>query len=194
MSDPRGRSAESRWHLGGSHNLENAIAAVAAARSAGVELEQAVDALSRFEGVKRRMERTATVGDIAIYDDFAHHPTAIRRTIAAMKRRYPGNRLVVAVEPRSNTMKLGVHNRELADSLEHADLVWLYRPDEMDEEFDAALEALGKKLRAFSDYDELASDMSTRVLAGDQVVFMSNGSFGGARQTLTAVLQRTRAS
>jgi UDP-N-acetylmuramate: L-alanyl-gamma-D-glutamyl-meso-diaminopimelate ligase len=100
----------------------------------------------------------------------------------------------VAVEPRSNTMKLGVHNRELADSLEHADLVWLYRPDEMDEDFDAALEALGKKLRAFSDYDELASDMSTRVLAGDQVVFMSNGSFGGARQTLTAVLQRTRGS
>ena len=194
MSDPAGRSAESRWHLGGSHNLENAMAAVAAARSVGVDLERAVDALSRFEGVKRRMERTATVGDIAIYDDFAHHPTAIRRTIAAMKRRYPGNRLVVAIEPRSNTMKLGVHNRELADSLQQADLVWLFRPDEMGEDFDAALEQLGKKLRVFRDYDELASDMSTRVLAGDQVVFMSNGGFGGARQTLTAVLQRTRTS
>ena len=138
------------------------------------------------------MERTATVGDIAIYDDFAHHPTAIRRTIAAMKRRYPGNRLVVAIEPRSNTMKLGVHNRELAESLEHADLVWMYLPAEMGDDFGAALAPLGKKLRAFRDYDELASDMSTRVLAGDQVVFMSNGSFGGARQTLTAVLQRTR--
>jgi UDP-N-acetylmuramate: L-alanyl-gamma-D-glutamyl-meso-diaminopimelate ligase len=207
MSDPAGRSAESRWHLGGSHNLENAVAAVAAARSVGVDLERAVDALSRFEGVKRRMERTATVGDIAIYDDFAHHPTdiaiyddfahhptAIRRTIAAMKRRYPGNRLVVAIEPRSNTMKLGVHNRELADSLEQADLVWLFRPDAMGEDFDAALESLGKKLRVFRDYDELASDMSKRVLAGDQVVFMSNGGFGGARQTLTAVLQRTRTS
>jgi UDP-N-acetylmuramate: L-alanyl-gamma-D-glutamyl-meso-diaminopimelate ligase len=132
--------------------------------------------------------------DIAIYDDFAHHPTAIRRTIAAMKRRYPGNRLVVAIEPRSNTMKLGVHNRELADSLEQADLVWLFRPDAMGEDFDAALESLGKKLRVFRDYDELASDMSKRVLAGDQVVFMSNGGFGGARQTLTAVLQRTRTS
>jgi len=194
ISDPQGDSAESRWQLGGSHNLENAVAAVAAARSAGVQLRQAVDALSRFEGVKRRMERTATVGDIAIYDDFAHHPTAIRRTIAAMKRRYPGNRLVVAIEPRSNTMKLGVHNTELAESLAEADLVWMYRPAEMSEDFDAALVPLGKKLRAFRDYDELVSDMSTRVLAGDQVVFMSNGGFGGARQTLTAVLQRTRSS
>ncbi|HSM30516.1 MAG TPA: UDP-N-acetylmuramate:L-alanyl-gamma-D-glutamyl-meso-diaminopimelate ligase [Woeseiaceae bacterium] len=194
IRDSQGGSAEARWQLGGSHNLENAVAAVAAARSAGVELEQAVDALTRFEGVKRRMERTATVGDIAIYDDFAHHPTAIRRTIAAMKRRYPGNRLVVAIEPRSNTMKLGVHNREFAESLEQADLVWMYRPAEMDENFDAALTPLGKKLRVFRDYDELASDMSTRVLAGDQVVFMSNGGFGGARQTLTAVLQRTRGS
>jgi UDP-N-acetylmuramate: L-alanyl-gamma-D-glutamyl-meso-diaminopimelate ligase len=87
-----------------------------------------------------------------------------------------------------------VHNRELADSLEQADLVWLFRPDEMGEDFDAALESLGKKLRVFRDYDELVSDMSKRVLAGDQVVFMSNGGFGGARQTLTAVLQRTRSS
>jgi UDP-N-acetylmuramate: L-alanyl-gamma-D-glutamyl-meso-diaminopimelate ligase len=194
MTDPEGRSAESRWQLGGSHNLENAVAAVAAARSAGVDLERAVNALSRFEGVKRRMERTATVGDIAIYDDFAHHPTAIRRTIAAMQRRFPSNRLVVAIEPRSNTMKLGVHNDELAEALEGADLVWMYRPEEMGEGFDAALVPLGEKLRVFHDYDELVSDMSRRVLAGDQVVFMSNGGFGGARQTLTAVLQRTRSS
>ena len=90
---------------------------MAAACSVGVSLEQALGALSRFEGVKRRMERTATVGDIAIYDDFAHHPTAIRRTLAAMKRRYPAQRLVVAIEPRSNTMKLGVHNDALAASL-----------------------------------------------------------------------------
>jgi UDP-N-acetylmuramate: L-alanyl-gamma-D-glutamyl-meso-diaminopimelate ligase len=194
ITDPGGRASESRWQLGGAHNLENALAAVAAARRAGVEPAQAVDALSRFEGVKRRMERTATVGDIAIYDDFAHHPTAIRRTITAMKRRYPGNRLVVAIEPRSNTMKLGVHNRELAAALEDADLVWVFRPAEMDADFDAALESLGKKLRAFRDYDELVSDMSRRVLSGDQVVFMSNGGFGGARQTFTAVLQRTRST
>ena len=185
---------EARWQLGGSHNLENALAAIAAAGSAGVPLDRAVDAMSRFDGVKRRMERTATVGNIAIYDDFAHHPTAIRRTIAAVKRRYPGNRLVVAVEPRSNTMKLGVHNDELAASLEQADLVWMYRPEDMGDDFDSSLQPLGGKLRSFGDYDELVSDMSKRVLSGDQVIFMSNGGFGGARQTLTAVLQRIRGS
>jgi UDP-N-acetylmuramate: L-alanyl-gamma-D-glutamyl-meso-diaminopimelate ligase len=190
----QGQSVEGRWQLGGSHNLENALAAIAAAGSAGVPLDQAVAAISRFDGVKRRMERTATVGNIAIYDDFAHHPTAIRRTIAAVKRRYPGNRLVVAVEPRSNTMKLGVHNNELADSLEQADIVWMYRPDDMGDGFDASLQPLGGKLRSFGDYDELVSDMSKRVLSGDQVIFMSNGGFGGARQTLTAVLQRIRGS
>lgn len=194
VSGPQSQHAESRWQLGGAHNLENALAAIAAASSAGVSLERAVDAISRFEGVKRRMERTATVGDIAIYDDFAHHPTAIRRTIAAVKRRYPGNRLVVAVEPRSNTMKLGVHNDDLAASLEQADLIWMYHPEDMGDEFDASLQPLGNKLRSFGDYDELVSDMSRRVLSGDQVVFMSNGGFGGARQTLTAVLQRMRGS
>jgi UDP-N-acetylmuramate: L-alanyl-gamma-D-glutamyl-meso-diaminopimelate ligase len=192
VSGPPSQCVESRWQMGGAHNLENALAAIAAASSSGVSLERAVDAISRFEGVKRRMERTATVGNIAIYDDFAHHPTAIRRTIAAVKRRYPGNRLVVAVEPRSNTMKLGLHNDELADSLGQADLIWMFRPEDMADDFDSSLLPLGNKLRSFGDYDELVSDMSTRVLSGDQVVFMSNGGFGGARQTLTAVLQRTR--
>jgi UDP-N-acetylmuramate: L-alanyl-gamma-D-glutamyl-meso-diaminopimelate ligase len=192
ITDPEGKSGEVRWNMGGRHNLENALAAVAAARSAGVSLQQALEALSTFEGIKRRMERTATVADIAIYDDFAHHPTAVRRSIAAMKRRYPGQRIVVAIEPRSNTMKLGVHNEALADSLAEADLVWMFRPQDMDEQFDAALEPIGERLRMFDDYDKLVSDMSGKVLSGDQVIFMSNGSFGSARQTLTAVLQRTR--
>ena len=192
ISDPDGNSATARWRMSGRHNLENACAAVAAARSAGITTEQAVDAMSRFDGVKRRMERTATVSDIAIFDDFAHHPTAIRRTIDAVKRRYPGQRVVVAIEPRSNTMKLGVHNDELAASLGRADLVWMYRPDDMSEDFDRALEPLGKKLRSLNDYDTLVTDMSKHLRAGDQVVFMSNGGFGGARQTLTALLQRVR--
>ena len=120
-----------------------AAALIAAAASAGVSLEQAVDSMSRFDGVKRRMERTATVADIAIYDDFAHHPTAIRKTIASARNRYPGQRVIVAVEPRSNTMKLGVHNATLAESLAEADLVWMFRPEGMDDSFDAALESLG---------------------------------------------------
>jgi len=192
VSNPGGESGETRWKLGGRYNLENAVAAIAAAQSAGVSLQQALDAMSRFDGVKRRMERTATIGDIAIYDDFAHHPTAIRRAIAGVKRRYPGQRVIVAMEPRSNTMKLGVHNAELADSLSAADIIWMYRPEGMDGDFENSLTALGDKLRMFSDYDKLVTDMSTKVASGDQVVFMSNGGFGAARQTLTAVLQRTR--
>jgi UDP-N-acetylmuramate: L-alanyl-gamma-D-glutamyl-meso-diaminopimelate ligase len=194
MTNPSGVTAKVRWHMSGQHNLENALAAVAAAHSAGVGFEQAVDALSRFEGVKRRMERTATVANIAIYDDFAHHPTAIRRTIHAVRKRYPGHRVIVAIEPRSNTMKLGVHNDALAKSLADADIVWMFRPPEMGVEFEKSLQPLGDKLRLHKDYDKLVSDMSTKVLSGDQVVFMSNGGFGGARQTLTAVLQRTRST
>ena len=193
MRGPGGQAAETRWRIGGTYNLENALAAVAAAASAGVSLEQAVDSMSRFDGVKRRMERTATVADIAIYDDFAHHPTAIAKSIRSMRRRYPGHRIVVAVEPRSNTMKLGVHNETLADALQDADLVWMYRPDGMPDDFESSLESLGEKLRLYDDYDRLVNDMSTRVLGGDQVIFMSNGGFGSARQTLTALLQRTRA-
>ena len=192
MRSPNGLNGETRWRLGGRHNLENALAAAAAAASAGVSLEQSLDAMSRFEGVKRRMERTATVGNIAIYDDFAHHPTAIRRTIAAMKRRYPAQRIVVAIEPRSNTMRLGVHNETLAASLDEADIVWMYRPPDMGSEFENSLAPLGDRLRLFDDYDKLVSDMSGKVLSGDQVIFMSNGGFGSSRQTLTAVLQRTR--
>ncbi|HSG98321.1 MAG TPA: UDP-N-acetylmuramate:L-alanyl-gamma-D-glutamyl-meso-diaminopimelate ligase [Woeseiaceae bacterium] len=191
---PGDRAADARWKIGGMHNLENATAAVAAAASAGVSVERAVDALSRFEGVKRRMERTATVADIAIYDDFAHHPTAIAASIQSMRRRYPGHRVVVALDPRSNTMKLGVHNDTLADALSDADLIWMYRPEELGADFEASLGELGSKLRVFGDYDRLANDMSKRVLGGDQVVFMSNGGFGSARQTLTALLQRTRGS
>jgi len=194
MRSPSGVAAETRWRMGGAYNLENALAAVAAAVSVGVSFERAVDALSRFEGVKRRMERTATVANIAIYDDFAHHPTAISKAIASMRRRYPGHRVIVAMEPRSNTMKLGVHNDALADSLKDADLIWMYRPDGMPEGFDASLDALGGKLSLHKDYDQLVNDMSKKVLGGDQVIFMSNGGFGSARQTLTALLQRTRGS
>ncbi len=192
ITSPRGNEATTRWTMGGRHNLENAVAAVAAASSAGVRFDKAVDALSRFKGIKRRMERTATIDDIAIFDDFAHHPTAIRRTLAGFRRRYPEGRILVAMEPRSNTMKLGVHNDTLADALGEADGVWVYRDDAMAKGFDKALKSLGERCRTFSDYDQLVSDLSTSIAHGDSVIFMSNGAFGGARQTLTALLQRTR--
>ena len=185
-------SAEGAWKLGGTYNLENALAAVAAAESAGISLQQAVDALSRFDGVRRRMERTATVSDIAIYDDFAHHPTAIRRTIAGLKKRFPGQRIVIALEPRSNTMKMGVHKDTLSESLQDADLIYVYRPDELSADFDSSLVNLGKRLQLFGNHDELLAALKSKLLAGDQMVFMSNGSFGAARQKLTMALQKNR--
>lgn len=193
ISRATGEFAESAWKLGGTHNLENALAAVAASTATGISLAQAVDALSRFDGVKRRMERTATVSDIAIYDDFAHHPTAIRRTLAGLRKRHPGQRIVVALEPRSNTMKLGVHNTTLVSALDDADLIFLYRPADMPGDFDKSLAAAGNRLQSFGDYDQLVLALSGKLLPGDQVVFMSNGGFGAARQKLTMALQQKRA-
>ena len=192
ISGPDQSVVEGLWRLGGGHNLENAVAAVAAARSAGIEPRAAIDALSRFEGVKRRMERTATVEEIAIYDDFAHHPTAIRRSIAGLRNRFPGKRIVVALEPRSNTMKMGVHRDSLAPSLEAADLVFVYRPTDMKDVLDDSLNSLAGKLRLFDSYDDLVADLNERLRPGDQVVFMSNGGFGASRQKLTLALQNRR--
>ena len=191
-SERGGASAEGSWQLSGSHNLENALAAIAAAKSAGVSLQQAIEAVSRFKGVKRRLERTATVSDVAIYDDFAHHPTAIRRTIAGLKKRFPGQRIVIALEPRSNTMKLGVHNDTLAASLKDANLICMYRPSDLAKNFDDCLAPLGDRLHLHSDYDELVADLAAEVQPGDQVVFMSNGEFGSARQNLTDALQNRK--
>ena len=187
-------ATQASWKLAGTHNLENALAAVAAVQSAGVGVARAVDALSRFDGVKRRLERTATVSDIAIFDDFAHHPTAIRRTLAAMKKRFPGQRIVVALEPRSNTMRMGVHNAALAPALEAADFVVVYRPTGLAPALDRALEPLGANVRMLSDYDELVAMLAAELRAGDQMVFMSNGGFGAVRQRLTRRLKDAQAA
>ncbi|MGB5734805.1 MAG: UDP-N-acetylmuramate:L-alanyl-gamma-D-glutamyl-meso-diaminopimelate ligase, partial [Thiohalocapsa sp.] len=144
--------SETLWSLSGSHNLENALAAVAAAASADVATADAVSALSRFSGIKRRLERTATVSDVAIYDDFAHHPTAIRRTLEGLRKRNPNRRIVIALEPRSNTMKMGVHNDTLAESLAGADFVAVFRPPDFDPAFDEGLSVLGDRLQLFATY------------------------------------------
>ena len=193
IKGPGGERHECNWKLGGRHNLENALAAVAASCRAGVSLSQAVEGLTTFDGVKRRMERTATVGDVAIYDDFAHHPTAIRRSLEGLRKRFPGQRLIVALEPRSNTMKLGVHNKSLADSLQEAHRVFVYRPPELGPDFEEVLRPLGEKVHIVAEYAELVSALATTVCAGDLLVFMSNGAFGGARQQLTAALRESQA-
>ena len=191
IKHPDGISVDCQWKMGGVHNLENAVAAIAAAVSVGVNFENAVDALSRFEGVKRRMELTATIGDINIYDDFAHHPTAIRSSIASMRQRNPGRRVLVAVDLRSNTMKLGIHNKNLANSLREGDFIWMYKPKDMNKNFDSSLESLGNRAQIYSDYDALVLEMSKKVKPGDQIIFMSNGGFGSVRQKLTNILKNT---
>jgi len=184
-----GPRQQGSWSLSGEHNLENALAAVAAAATVGVEPERAVAALARFEGVKRRLERTATVSDIAVYDDFAHHPTAIRRTIAGLRKRHPGQRIVVALEPRSNTMKMGVHNDVLAEALSGADRVVVFRPPDMDDAFAEAFAAAGDRVSLIADYDALVGTLVAELRPGDQMVFMSNGGFGAVRQKVTLALQ-----
>jgi UDP-N-acetylmuramate: L-alanyl-gamma-D-glutamyl-meso-diaminopimelate ligase len=193
VTGPNAERAETAWTQSGLHNLENALAAVAAASSASIGLARAAEALSRFAGVKRRMEKTATVGGVEIYDDFAHHPTAIRRTLEGMRRRTPGGRILVALEPRSNTMKLGVHNRTLAPALAEADLVYIYRPAELGAGFDEGFQALGSRARLYPDCEGLVGDLAAALQPGDRLVFMSNGGFGGARQKVTAALRGTGA-
>ncbi|MGB5244974.1 MAG: UDP-N-acetylmuramate:L-alanyl-gamma-D-glutamyl-meso-diaminopimelate ligase [Woeseia sp.] len=182
------------WQLGGSYNLENAIAAAAAAQSAGVDLATAVAALAEFKGVKRRLEQTALVGGIHIYDDFAHHPTAIRRTLEGMRRRFPNDRLIVVLEPRSNTMKLGVHDDVLGTALSGADQVIMYCPEQMQQLEAATRKLLRERFRSFPDYGELVLGVRDLLQDGDHVIFMSNGGFGGARQQLTHMLQSRESS
>ncbi len=190
MARRGGETCRGKWQLTGAHNLENALAACAAAASAGVSLADAVTALGEFAGVKRRLERTATVAEIAIYDDFAHHPTAIRRTLEGMQQRHPGQRIVVALEPRSNTMKLGVHNATLASSLALADHVVVHCPDELGKEF-AGIFAEADNVAVVNDYEALVDSLEQTLGRGDHMIFMSNGGFGGVREKLT---QRLRSS
>jgi UDP-N-acetylmuramate: L-alanyl-gamma-D-glutamyl-meso-diaminopimelate ligase len=172
------------WSLAGVHNLENALAAVAAARHAGVPLEIALKALAEFQGVKRRLERRGRIGGITIYDDFAHHPTAIRHTLAALRSQQPERRLVAVLEPRSNTMRRGVHQQLMADALAGADRVYFYTPAELQWDAREVLSPLGDKLSLADDIDALVARLGEDLCEGDEVVIMSNGGFGGLPRKL----------
>ena len=107
-----------------------------------------------------------------------------------MRQRNPGRRVLVAVEPRSNTMKLGIHNKNLANSLREGDFIWMYKPKDIDKNFDSSLESLGNRAQIHNDHDELVFEMSKKIKSGDQIIFMSNGSFGSVRQKLTNILKK----
>ena len=169
------------WSLSGEHNRLNALAAIAAARHVGVVPAQAIEALARFENVKRRMEVRGTVGGITVIDDFAHHPTAIATTLAGLRKRVGTARILAVLEPRSNTMKLGVMKQALPGSLVDADLVFGYGAA-LGWDLAAALAPLGAKARTFESLDALVPAIAAAAHGGDQILVMSNGGFGGVHQ------------
>jgi UDP-N-acetylmuramate: L-alanyl-gamma-D-glutamyl-meso-diaminopimelate ligase len=179
-----------QWELLGAHNMENALAAIAAARHAGVELRQALAALEAFQGIARRMQLRDEVSGIRVYDDFAHHPTAIATTIDGLRRRVGSARIIAVLEPRSHTMRMGVHRHTLAGALAGADEVWLYTPADLGWDTGEVLGTLGSRGHASGDVDALARELAGAARAGDQVLIMSNGGFGGLHEKLLAALRR----
>ncbi len=176
------------WGMTGAHNAENAIAALIAARSLGVSVDQAVAAIGQFGGVRRRLELRGTWGGVSLYDDFAHHPTAIERTINGVRHDMPDGRLLVVLEPRSNTMKLGIHTDTLAAALEAADEVWVYQPADLGWNPARVLGSL-RQVQVSDDIDAIAASVVARAVPGDQLVVMSNGGFGGIHGLLEAGLR-----
>ncbi|MDB5905183.1 MAG: UDP-N-acetylmuramate:L-alanyl-gamma-D-glutamyl-meso-diaminopimelate ligase [Betaproteobacteria bacterium] len=179
-----------RWTLMGAHNRSNALAAIAAARHAGVTPALAIEALGAFENVKRRMEVRGVVRGVTVYDDFAHHPTAIETTIKGLRARVNGARILAVVEPRSNTMKLGVMKQALPASLDAADRVFCYS-GALTWDAAAALSSLGAKASVHADLAALVSAIANTAGAGDHVLIMSNGGFGGIHDKLLEALART---
>ena len=180
------RRIEVEWRLAGAHNLHNALAALAAARAAGVDLAEGAASLREFSGVARRLEVAGVAGGITVYDDFAHHPTAIRATVDALRAGTPGSGRVVAVlEPRSNTMRRGVHRDTLGPSLAAADEVLALDPGGLDW---SLADALGSRARVRPDVESLVREIARIARPGDHVLVMSNGSFDGLHRRLLARL------
>lgn len=177
------------WHLTGLHNVKNAVIAMAAAADAGVTPAQAASALASFVSVKRRMELVGKAGGVEIYDDFAHHPTAIATTLEGVRARYPNDRIVAVLEPRSNTMKLGTHKAQLAESVAAADLTFWFQPEGISWSVQEVAEQCQPPGLSYSNHAELLAAVSQQVRAGDRVVVMSNGSFAGFPRKLLAALQ-----
>jgi UDP-N-acetylmuramate: L-alanyl-gamma-D-glutamyl-meso-diaminopimelate ligase len=186
--------AQVRWQLLGEHNVMNALAAIAAADHVGIAPERAALALSQFRGVKRRMEIRGTVGGVTVYDDFAHHPTAIETTLLGLRARLPDARIITVLEPRSNTMKLGVHRDELAPALASADSAWFLNVPGLGWDLAAALAPLGRRARLEGSVAGLVEGIVAQVRPGDQVLVMSNGGFGGLHEKLLAALRAREAA
>lgn len=177
-----------KWGLLGEHNRMNALAALLAARHAGVPVRRGIAALEEFLSVKRRMEVRGVVNGITVYDDFAHHPTAIRTTLEGLRDKVNSARIIAVLEPRSNTMKMGVMKDALAESLALADQVFCYTAN-LGWDAKAALMPLGSRAHAFDDLQLLLGAVVSSAAPGDHVLIMSNGGFGGIHEKLLAILR-----
>jgi len=183
---------EVSWTQLGSHNMHNALSALAAARHAGVPVARSIEALCAFGGVKRRLEVRGEVNGVTVYDDFAHHPTAIATTLHGLRNNQRDSRLLAVLEPRSNTMRMGVHRGELAASLGEADAVWLYQPEDLGWDLHEVAAGLIQPAFVSDDVDQLAASVAEYARPGDRVVVMSNGGFGGIHGKLLDKLESRR--
>jgi len=178
---------EVTWALTGEHNRMNALAAMLAARHVGVPLDKGLDALSRFENVKRRMEVRGVERGVTVYDDFAHHPTAITTTVAGLRRKVGEARILAVIEPRSNTMKLGVMKDQLPQSLASCDRVYCYGAN-LGWNAAEALAPMGTRAEVHDDFDAMVKAIVSEAKAGDQILVMSNGGFQGIHNKLLEAL------
>jgi UDP-N-acetylmuramate: L-alanyl-gamma-D-glutamyl-meso-diaminopimelate ligase len=171
------------WTLTGEHNVYNALSAITAANHVGILPKDAIAALSQFINVKRRMEVIAKINGVTLYDDFAHHPTAIATTLDGLRKQVGQERIIAIVEPRSNTMRLGVHTETLAKSLDNADLAIIYQPKNLDWNL-SKLKTHANNIEIFQSLDDIIDKLKVEALTGGHFVLMSNGSFDGIYQRL----------
>lgn len=182
------KQGEVHWDMCGEHSVANGLMALAAARHAGVALELAIEALTKFKAPKRRLELRGTVADVAVYDDFAHHPTAIETTLGGLRARVGERRILAVLEPRSNTMRMGVHKDALPASLAAADQVFLFEPAGSGWSLQVLADAIGDKASVRSSIDDLVQQIVSEAKPGDSILVMSNGGFGGIHQQLLDAL------
>jgi UDP-N-acetylmuramate: L-alanyl-gamma-D-glutamyl-meso-diaminopimelate ligase len=192
LTGPNIEAAELRWAMSGAHNASNAVNALLAARHVGVRLEDGLAALGSFRGIRRRQELRGEVGGVEVYDDFAHHPTAIAATIESMRPAPGRGRLIAVLEPRSNTMRLGTHREALPDSLAGAERVWLYQSPGMDWSVAELCAVLGSRADWRDDIDALVQTIVAEARPGDRLLVMSNGGFDNIHERLLAGLAERR--
>lgn len=189
LTGSQGEIGRAVWALSGEHNRANACAALLAARHVGVPFEKGLEALSRFVNVKRRMEVRGEVRGVTVYDDFAHHPTAIATTVAGLRRKVGLARILAVLEPRSNTMKLGTMKSQLPDSLREVDAAFCYAAD-LGWDASEALAPMGERAVIEENLDQLVTKIAAASRAGDHILVMSNGGFGGIHGKLLTALAK----